>query len=161
MDVEEILEPLFKEIAGATSVASVHPLRLDRWHRLLLALPEPLYMQLGCEALFRQVLMGAEAVRAMIKIVGSSKLPVPAAEIARRRVGTFVLHVASFSDAGTWPFQITWDAKSSAWRLQGESRDVTKIVPTLELAVEKAMQWAAELEAQLGENTTDLVASEG
>jgi hypothetical protein len=158
------LEALLKEIGAHTTLAATHPIKLDRLHRGLFDLPDPLYMQMGCDLVHRQILAAAEALRAMIKIVGAGNLPLAHTEIARRKVGTFELHVMSFDvEHGTMPFRLAWEAKTSTWRVTvaraGVGDGVSKSVPTLEKAIEKSMQWAAELEAQLRENAEDLVAA--
>lgn len=155
------LEALLKEIGTSASLASVHPVKLDRWHRGLFELPEALYMQMGCELILKQVILGTEALVGMIRIVGPGNLPLSHTEVARRKVGSYTLHVASFGEAsGTWPFRLIWDAGTTTWRITGaRAEGVTKSVPTLEKAVEKSMQWAAELEAQLRENTEELGAA--
>lgn len=159
------LEALLKEIGTVATVSTVHPLKLDRWHRSLFALPEALYMQLGCEPLLKQVQLGYEALRAMLKIVGEGNLPISHTEVARRKVGQYTFHAAALSDVGpgTWPFKLTWDASSSSWRITaGGEPSVTKSVPSLEKAVEKAQQWATDLEAQLRETMKEVaVAPEG
>jgi hypothetical protein len=155
------LEALLKEIGANASLATVHPVKLDRWHRGLFELPEALYMQLSCDLILRQVVLGTEALRAMIKIVGVGNLPLSHTEVARRKVGQYVLHVPALEqDPGTWPFKLIWDAGSTSWRITAaRAEGITKSVPTLEKAVEKAVQWAADLEAQLRETAEEVAAA--
>lgn len=137
----------FREVTtSAVALKDLHPLKLDRWHRGLVKLPDVVYMQLGSAALFHQVDLAAQALRAMIDLLGEDNLPTDAHEIARRHIKSFTWHVQGEHLVA---FTAAWDKSSSSWRLTcGASHvgDVTKMVPDVETAVRKADEWLAELD---------------
>lgn len=145
----------FREVTtSAVALKDLHPLKLDRWHRGLVDLPDVIYMQLGSAALFRQVDLAAQALRAMIDLLGEDHLPTDPHEIARRHIKSFTWHVQI--DGRTIAFTAAWDKSSSSWKLTcGASHvgDITKMVPDVETAVRKADEWAAELEASWPEQS--------
>lgn len=140
----------FREVTrSAVALKDLHPLKLDRWHRNLADLPDVVYMQLGSAELFRQVDLAAQALRAMVDLLGEDNLPADPHEIARRHIKSFTWHVQGERLVA---FTATWDKSSSSWRLTcgaAHVGDVTKMVPDVHVAVAKAAEWAAELE-QLG-----------
>jgi hypothetical protein len=143
----------FREVTSSTaSLNDLHPLKLDRWHRELVELPDAVYMQLGCTTLFHQVDVAAQALRQMVELLGADNLPTGASEIARRNIGSFSWHVpAAFVQSGTLPFTVVWDKDSSSWKLTSGALlaiNTTKTVPDVDAAVEKALAWLEELEAE-------------
>jgi hypothetical protein len=143
---------VFREVTGsAAALSDLHPRKLDRWWLALVAAPEPIYMQLGCNAIFKQVGDAAAAVKAMADLLGEDHLPVSPQEIARRHIRYFGWHVTS-SAQGTHIFGATWDKTSSSWKLECASAGgTTKLVNDLEQAVQKALEWGAELDAAFRE----------
>jgi hypothetical protein len=149
---------VFREVtASAAALSDLHPRRLDRWWTTLVGAPEPIYMQLGCNAIFKQVDQAAAAVKAMVDLLGEDNLPVAPQELARRHIRYFGWHVASSGDQGTHVFGASWDRTSSSWKLECASQaGTTKTVRDLEQAIEKAVEWASELDqhaAELREKT--------
>jgi hypothetical protein len=142
---------VYQEVTTSqTALASLHPLRLDRWHRTLLGLPEALYMQLGVKLLFEHVDAGARALRGMVELLGVEGLPLEVREITRRHVGEFSWHVPSrVAETGTHNFATRWDKDSSSWkleRLDSGGNLVIKTVASLEQALEKSQDWARQLD---------------
>lgn len=146
----------FREVTkSAVALKDLHPLKLDRWHRALVDLPDVVYMQLGSGELFRQVDLATQALRAMVDLLGEGNLPTDAQEIARRHIKSFTWHVQGERLVA---FSATWDKNNSSWRLTcGASHvgDVTKIVPDVHAAVSKGAEWAAELETSWPESSED------
>lgn len=141
----------FREVTASTaSLSDLHPLKLDRWHRGLLELPDAIYMQLGCTAVFHQVDVAAQALRQMVELLGADNLPASASELARRNVKSFSWHVgAEFATGGTISFSARWDKDSTSWQLTcGIDQETTKLVPDVHVAVEKAKEWLENLEVE-------------
>jgi hypothetical protein len=133
---------IFQEIvASAAPLRALHPLKLDRWHRALVDLPLPLYMQLGVEDIFLQIDKAAMAIKAIVDILGKDHLPLPHSELARRHIGKFSLHVPH--EGTTVVFQIRWDKATSKWFLEADfgDRGSKSSTSSLEEAVEKAQNW--------------------
>lgn len=141
---------VFREVVtSAAALSDLHPRKLDRWWTTLVGAPEPIYMQLGCNAIFKQIDQAASAVKAMVDLLGENQLPVSPQEIARRHIRYFGWHVPSSREQGTHVFGATWDKTSSSWKLECASApNSVKSVRDLEQAVEKAAEWGAELDAQ-------------
>lgn len=142
---------VYKEVTTSqTALASLHPVRLDRWHRTLVGLPDVLYMQLGVQILFQHIDQAARALRAMIELLGAENLPLDAKEIARRHIAEFNWHLPSeVAEGGTHLFSLTWNKETSSWKLNctnSEGEKVTKTVSSLEQALEKSQEWARELD---------------
>lgn len=149
---------VFREVTSSSAaLGDLHPRRLDRWWKALVGAPDPIYMQLGCNAIFKQIDLAAAAIRHMIDLLGPDNLPVSPREVARRHIREFRWHVTSSEDgAGTFVFLASWNKDSSAWHLTcAQDGSTTKSVKDLETAVEKAQDWASELDAQLRENAAE------
>lgn len=147
---------IFQEVtSSAAPLSALHPLKLDKWHRALVDVPPPLYMQLGVQELFQQVDQGARAIQAIINILGKDHLPLPHAEIAQRHIGKFVLHVPY--DDSTAAFSLSWDKPTSKWFaiLDLEVFGGRQSAESLEEAVELAMNWDFSSSSTDEENTTD------
>jgi hypothetical protein len=99
----------FREVTSSSaSLNDLHPLKLDRWHRGLVDLPDAIYMQLGCTTLFHQVDVAAQGLRAMTELLGADNLPTDASELARRNIKSFSWHVsADFATGGTVSFAVS------------------------------------------------------
>lgn len=136
------------EVRKGTSLQKLHPLKLDRWHRALVGLPEPIYMQYGCLALWEQVQQAAAALETMVDLLGAEELPVEPQELAQRTIQTFRWYVPSEPLDALVGFQASWDKKSSSWRLTSwpPEDSTTKSVPSLEVALKKSRNWADSLE---------------
>jgi len=138
----------FHEVTSSTvSLSDLHPLKLDRWHRELVGLPDAIYMQLGCTTLFHQVDVAAQALRAMTELLGADNLPTNASELARRNIKTFSWLVpAPFAAGGTVAFAAGWNKENSSWQLTCSADEATtRSVPDVHVAVEKALEWLEEL----------------
>lgn len=130
------------------SLADLHPLKLDRWHRGLVGLPDAIYMQMGCPTLYNQVGTAVEGVRALVDMLGADNLPVDPQEIARRRIGSFSWHIsAPSSETGTARCSLTWDQGETSWQLTCDAAPTTtKKVPSFSAGFENATNWVEELE---------------
>lgn len=149
---------VFREVTSSTAgLGDLHPRKLDRWWTVLVGAPEPIYMQLGCNVIFKQVDLAAHAVGRMIELLGEDNLPLSPQEIAQRHIKHFGWHVPSKeAEGGTFVFQASWRKDTSSWSLTcAGAPDVTRTVGSLEQAVEKAQEWADALDAQLRENTEE------
>lgn len=136
----EVLE----EISPQTDLRTLHPLRLDRWHRALLGLPAPVYMQYGGAALHDQVRQAATGLRTAVELFGG-KMPVEPQEVARRTIGSFSWYVPSDENSDLVSFEASWNKETSSWKLGCDRHpDVTKTVASLEEAAEKSREWADE-----------------
>lgn len=142
------LETLREVNASSATLDELHPLKLDRWHRALLELPDALHMQLSCSAALAQVRKASSGLAAVLDVLGADNLPAEAPEIARRHVGAFSWHVsAPFASSGTVLFTARWDKPSSSWRLECDAApNTTKSVPDVATALKKASSWLEELE---------------
>jgi hypothetical protein len=147
--MSDALEALLLEVRKNNDLSSLHPLKLDRWHRALVGLPPAIYMQYGCLDLWQQVGKAATALETMVSLLGAEGLPVTPHELAQRTIQTFRWYVASTPLEATLGFQASWDKKASNWRLalRGKSA-VIKSVPTLKAALEKSKEWADSLEPE-------------
>ena len=139
-------------------LGSLHPLKLDRWHRGLIDLPDAIYMQYGCERLLQQVEIAVGAIAQVQGVLGAGNLPVKPTEISRRQIRQFSWHVPSeFDDTGTVTCSLTWDKETSAWQLTcAAAEDTIKTVPDFPAGVEKAAEWGASLQPADRENDDDL-----
>jgi len=138
----------FREVrASSASLDELHPLKLDRWHRALVQLPDTLYMQLGCRTLLEQIQAASGALATMIELLGADKLPAAGPEIARRHIRAFSWHAqAAFASSGTLLFTARWDKDASSWKLECDAvPGTTKTVPDVETALKKATSWLEEL----------------
>ena len=139
----------FREVtASSASLDDLHPLKLDRWHRALVHLPDALYMQMSCRTLLEQVRTASEALNTMIDLLGAENLPAAGPEIARRHIKTFSWHLgAGFASSGTLLFTASWDKGISSWKLECDGAPrTTKQVPDVESALGKATSWLKELQ---------------
>jgi len=155
--MSETLEVL-NEVRGSSSLRTLHPLRLDRWHRALLGLPDHIYMQYDCATLLEQVQAAAVALRAMVDLLGPSGLPVEPQELAQRTVQTFRWYLPSTNSSDLIEFRASWDKESSSWKLGcTDAPSSTKSVDGLETALLKSHEWAAELgtSVEITETPTD------
>jgi hypothetical protein len=139
-------------------LGNLHPLKLDRWHRGLIDLPDAIYMQYGCERLLQQVQVAVVAITAVQGVLGTGNLPIEPMEIARRQIREFSWHVPSeFDDTGTVTCSLTWDKETSAWKLTcSGTEDTVRTVPDFPTGVEKAAEWGASLQPEDRENADDL-----
>ena len=130
------------------SLVDLHPLKLDRWHRGLVGLPDAIYMQYGCPALYEQVGRALEGVKAMVDMLGEENLPVDPQEIARRRIGSFSWYTtSSLSETGAARCSLTWNQKDTAWVLTCDlAPDSRKIISSFATGFEKGAEWIADLE---------------
>jgi len=138
---------ILNEVKTTADLRNLHPLRLHRWHRALLDLPDPVYMQYGCSKLLEQVHQVSAALRAMIDLLGAEGLPVAPQELAQRTIQTFRWYVPSDHRAELVEFQASWDKEASSWKLTCPVEDshTIKSVPGLAVAFEKSQAWANEL----------------
>jgi hypothetical protein len=142
---DEELE-IFREITKFSGKPSdLHPLKLDKWWKTIVGAPDPIYLQMGFHTVFEQIDTGARAVQTMLDLVGHAALPVSHQEIAQRHIGHFAFHVAG-GDSGTRLFTLNWDKAKNHWVLSPGEFDMTKMVPDLQAAVEKAVEWMPELD---------------
>lgn len=142
---DEELE-IFREITNFSGKPNdLHPLKLDKWWKALVGAPEPIYLQMGFHTIFGQIDKSAQAVQAMLDLVGPGNLPVSHQEIAQRHIGHFGFHVAG-GESGTRLFTVNWDKTKNLWVLSPGEYAVSKMVPDLEKAVEKAVEWMPELD---------------
>ena len=145
---DEELE-IFREITSFSGNASgLHPLKLDKWWRSLVGAPDPIYLQMGFHTIFSQIDRSAQAVQAMLDLVGAGNLPVSHREIAQRHIGLFTFHVASSEVSGTQPFSVSWDKNVALWALASGHVEGVKMVPDLDKAVSKAVEWSAEIDSE-------------
>jgi hypothetical protein len=121
-------------------------------------------MQLGCHTIFQQVRKAATAVKQMAELLGLANIPVSPQELAQRHIKDFTWHVevgpgqAQEKPGRTLQFGASWNTDTSSWRLSCEHAPTSsKLVASLEQAVEKAREWASQLDGQLRE---DIVKSE-
>jgi len=144
---DEELE-IFREITNFSGKPNdLHPLKLDKWWKTLVGAPDPIYLQMGFHTIFAQIDKSAQALQAMLDLVGPGNLPVSHQEIAQRHIGHFGFHVAG-GGAGTRLFTVNWDKAKNHWVLSPGSIEATKMVPDLETAVEKAQEWSAEMDSE-------------
>ena len=136
-----------KEIStSSASLADLHPLKLDRWHKALLGVPDGIYMQYGCVALWDQLQTASAAVRAMVDLLGAEGLPVAPQELAQRTVRQFRWYVPCPGREAPVAFLTSWDKESSTWRLRSEDDPSTvRATSSLEAAFEKSAEWATEI----------------
>jgi hypothetical protein len=145
--MSDALEALLLEVRKNDDLSSLHPLKLDRWHRALVGLPPAIYMQYGCFDLWQQVGRAAAALETMVNLLGTEGLPVTPHELAQRTIQTFRWYVPSTPLEALVGFQASWDKKASSWKLTlPEESSAIKSVPTLEAALEKSKEWADSLE---------------
>jgi hypothetical protein len=130
----------------------LHPLKLDKWHRGLVGLPDGIYMQMGCPTLYEQIGTALTAVTTMLDLLGEDNLPVDPKEIARRRIQSFSWHTASSSsETGTARCHLNWNQKDSSWELTcDESPETKKVVTSFEAGFEVGSKWVADLEKSKG-----------
>lgn len=128
------------------SLMDLHPLKLDRWHRGLVGLPDAVYMQYGCPPLYEHVGTALEAIKAMVDMLGANNLPVDPQEIARRRIGSFSWHTAtSSSETGTSRCTITWNQDATTWEVTCDLVPGTKkMVSSFLTGIEVGTKWVAD-----------------
>lgn len=131
------------------SLTDLHPLKLDRWHRGLLDLPDAIYMQYGCPELYEQIGHALKAIRAMVEMLGEENLPVDPQEIARRKVGKFSWHIpSSLNPTGTTRCLLLWNQEKGAWTLAcSDAPNVTKTVTSFVEGFEIGKTWVSDLES--------------
>lgn len=138
---------LLQEVRKSPNLRQLHPLKLDRWHRAIVGLPEPIYMQYGCVELLVHVDKAAVALETMVGLLGAGEMSVAPQELAQRTIQTFRWYTPSESLEGLVGFQAAWDKDSSSWRLTCPEEDsAIKSVPSLEAAFEKSKEWANSIE---------------
>lgn len=160
MSLEEFYA-LARSYTSVRSVLSFHPIKLAKLHQELFALPEPLFLQLGCGAMFDQLGSAIGAIAKMSGILGRS-LQVPLRELALRQVGSWPLLVRSTGEARA--FLLRWDPRASRWGLHSTDEPTRmRRVESVDDGVELAAKWALELDARALEDQVDLeeVASRG
>jgi len=130
------------------SLVDLHPLKLDRWHRGLLDLPDAIYMQYGCPALYEQIGKALEAIKTMAEMLGEENLPVDPQEIARRKVGNFSWYVqSSLNSSGATKCLLLWNQENTSWTLAcSDAPNTTKTVGDFEEGFELGKKWVRELE---------------
>ena len=130
------------------SLMDLHPLKLDKWHRGLVGLPDDIYMQMGCPTLYEQVGEALNGVTAMLDLLGDDNLPVDPREIARRKIRLFSWHTAApSSETGTTRCHLTWNQKDTSWELTcDEAPGTKKVVQGFEQGFEVGVSWVAVLE---------------
>ena len=134
------------------SLMDLHPLKLDKWHRGLVGLPDGIYMQMGCPVLYEQVGAALGAVTAMLDLLGDDNLPIDPREIARRKIREFSWHTSSpSSETGTAQCHLTWNQKDTTWELTcDEAPGTKKMVPDFAHGFEVGTSWVADLEKSEG-----------
>lgn len=134
------------------SLVDLHPLKLDRWHRGLVGLPDAIYMQYGCPSLYEQVGTALDAVKAMVDMLGAENLPVDPQEIARRKIGRFSWHMPSeIAETGTAQCALIWNQQDTTWELKcDQATGTTKVVTSFEAGFEVGAKWVADLEKSEG-----------
>lgn len=143
---------VYKEVSTFQgSLVDLHPLKLDRWHRGLLDLPDAIYMQYGCPALYEQIGKALEALRAMIEMLGEENLPVDPQEIARRKVGNFSWYVESTLNAsGATKCLLLWSQDKTSWTLAcSDAPNTTKTVTSFTEGFEMGRKWVRQLEEEV------------
>lgn len=135
----------------------LHPLKLDRWHRGLIDLPDAIYMQYGSPLLLEQVQVAVAAIASVQGVLGTGNLPIKPQEISRRQIRLFTWHVPSeYDETGTVTCSLTWDKETSSWQLTcSVVEDTIKTVPDFPTGVKKAVEWASSLQPEVRENTED------
>ena len=130
------------------SLVDLHPLKLDRWHRGLVGLPDAIYMQMGCPALYEQIGKALDGVKALVDMLGEKNLPVDPQEIARRRIGAFTWHVVSeTTETGTAQCSLTWSQKETTWEVTCSlAKGTRKMVQDFEQGFDVATAWVSVLE---------------
>jgi hypothetical protein len=142
MTLEEF-KLLARGVTGTRSVQSVHPLKLARWHQELFGLPESLFMQQGCGPQFEQLTSAVTAVSKMLNVLGP-ELKQPLRELARRQVGTWTL--VTRARGGSRSFLLRWTSSSNSWVLRTPDDEGMKAVESLEVGVETAERWTADMD---------------
>jgi len=129
------------------SLVDLHPLKLDRWHRGLVGLPDAIYMQMGCPLIYKQVGKALDGVKAMVDMLGEANLPVDPQEIAKRRIGGFSWHVAAdASETGTAQCSLTWNQEDTTWELTcAEIPGTKKMVLDFTKGFEVGTSWVNEV----------------
>lgn len=130
------------------TLVELHPLKLDRWHRGLVDLPDAIYMQYGCPELYEQIGQAIEGIKVMVEMLGEKNLPLDPQEIARRRIGKFAWHIGSPSQAtGTLRCILLWSQEKTSWTLTcNAAPDTIKTVNSFLEGFELGKKWVAELE---------------
>jgi len=133
------------------SLMDLHPLKLDKWHRGLVGLPDGIYMQMGCPSLYEQVGEALGAVTAMLDLLGDDNLPLDPKEIARRKIRQFSWHTPSSSETGTAQCFLTWNQKDTNWELTcTEVPGTTKVITSFETGFGVGCKWVSDLEKTEG-----------
>lgn len=138
--------------AFSGSLMDLHPLKLDKWHRGLVGLPDGIYMQMGCPLLYEQIGTALTAVTTMVDLLGEENLPVDPREIARRQIRIFSWHMAAPSlETGTTRCHMTWNQKDTNWELTcEEAPGTTKVVTSFKIGFEVGTKWVIDLEKKKG-----------
>jgi hypothetical protein len=136
MSVEEVLQEI--RLANPT-FETLHPLKLDRWHRAIVGLPEHVYMQQAAYTLFQQLSKAAQALVTMLDLLGGAGLPLDPHELSQRHLGSFTWYVGAEEPL---EFEATWDKKTSSWKLRAAGSATTTSVATLEQALSKSFEFA-------------------
>jgi hypothetical protein len=150
----EAFRTLARAVTSTRSVLSLHPLKLARWHQELFELPEVLFLQQGCGAMFEQLSSATSSIVKMSAVLGP-ELKYSYRELATRQVGSWPLLVRSSSEAR--PFLVRWDSRESKWTL-GAADDPTNLrtVESLEDGVAGAVKWAGELDEKARQDEAEL-----
>ena len=149
---DEELE-IFRQITDFSGKPNdLHPLKLDRWWKAIVGAPDPIYLQMGFHGIFQQIDEGAQAIQAVMDLVGHENLPVSHQELAQRHIGHFTFHVPS-EEAGTRRFDVKWDKAKNHWNLSTPDSgtvDATssKFITDLERAIKKAKEWSAQRDSE-------------
>lgn len=145
---------LARSVTAQRSVLSLHPAKLVRWHQALFDLPEPLFLQLGCGALFDQLQSAVAAISKMSAVLGPD-LKFTYSELAARQVGSWSFLVRR-PDGETSSFLARWDSRSSSWSLLAVDDPRARVVSGLRDAVALAGKWAIELDERARQDARDL-----
>jgi hypothetical protein len=134
---------LFHEIKPQIDgLAKVHPLKLDRWHRGLIGLPDVIYMQLGCDDIIKQLALCTHALGQLIAVLGADNLPVKPQELSRRKIAQFTWYVPDEAQDATVECVALWVAEESTWKLSTSlTGDKWKLLPSFDEVVDGAVAW--------------------
>jgi hypothetical protein len=151
---------LARAVHAVRSVVSVHPLKLAKWHQALFELPESLFLQLGCGAMFDQLTQTTKMLAKMAAVLGS-RMDISFQELAVRQVGFWTFHVPSTTEVGTRVFLLRWEAKEMKWYLHTAYAASRQPITSFDDGLEKATVWSNELDTQEREDGAELLDSPG
>ena len=146
---------LFHEVKSQLkTLGKVHPLKLDRWHRGLIGLPDVIYMQLGCDEIIKQLHLCTEAISQLIAVLGADNLPVKPQELSRRKIGRFYWYMPDEAQDATIECQAFWTPEESTWKLHTSmTGNVTKLISSFDEVVDAAVAWIREKGVEVVEDS--------